>query len=310
MVDVFLKLMETPAAATLGTGAGAVAGGVGGALLSKQKDEQAKTADWLEPRLLSKEALIGFLTDPIKNKFEESALDLHKLMDDKRERAMRVTGDPATLPSFYPSAALAIPKSFMEGYRDADTMQGERIENDMNQRLEKARHEFETALSDEYAASRHKVSSAGEFIDGLAQWWNGDLEKSADGEANKALGVYLAAASLLGVGSHAAAKSLWEQRDPRYQKYKAMQDLMKQRQRHSTLPVYVTEEHIPAETMSKALAAPKIDAPEQGDDMPPTETKIGSLRTALVVAGGEAANGLGDAVTERLRKHAKRRRGR
>ena len=73
----------------------------------------AKSADWMEPRLLSKEALIGFLTDPIKNKFEESALDLHKLMDDKRERAMRVTGDPATLPSFYPSAALSIPKSFM-----------------------------------------------------------------------------------------------------------------------------------------------------------------------------------------------------
>ncbi len=270
-----------------------------------------KTADWLEPRLFSKQALISFLTDPIKNKFEESALDLHKLMDDKRERALRVTGDPATLPTFLPAAAMTVPQSFMEGYRDADKTQKTRLDDEMNQRLEKAKLEFETALKDEYAASSHKAASAGEFIDGLAQWWNQDLTKSADGELNKVLGMYLAAAGLLGVGSHAAVKSLWEQRDPRYQKYKAMQDLVKQRQRQSTLPVYVTEEHLPAETMAKALAQPQDELGiEHTEDtaVPGSSTKVGSLRNALVIAGGEAANDISDRVSERLRKRAKHTR--
>jgi len=57
---------------------------------------------------------------------------------------------------------------------------------------------------------------------------------------NKVLGAYLAAAGLLGVGSHMAAKSFIEKRDPRYQKLKAMREVIKHRQRTTPLPVLVS----------------------------------------------------------------------
>lgn len=270
-----------------------------------------KQADWVEPRLFSKQALLGFLTDPIKNKLEESALGIHQMLDEKKEHSTRVTGDPATLPTFYPAAAMTIPKSLMEGYREADKTQADRVRNEMDTRLQHARKEFDQALTDEYANTRQKASSAGELIDGLAKWWTGEMtfDKKADGEANKALGMYLAAASLLGMGSHAAAKSMWEKRDPRYQKYKAMQELVKQRQRHATLPVLVTEEHLPAENMSKALAAPQDQVGTEDSEMQPnTSTKIGSLRLALNVAGNEGANMAADAAVEHVRKRRKARK--
>jgi hypothetical protein len=205
-----------------------------------------KGAEWFEPKLLSKQALMGFLTEPIGNKLEDMSLDLKSKLDARTARGTRVTGDPSTLPTFYPAAALTAPKGFMDGYRAADKSQSDRLREEMDHRLEKARKEFETALSDEYASSRAKAASAGELIDGLAHWWT----KEADGEINQAMGMYLAAAGLLGVGSHAAVKGLWEKRDPRYQKLKAMKDLIKARQRHSPLPVLVTEEHLPAEHMA------------------------------------------------------------
>lgn len=271
-----------------------------------------KEASWIEPRLFSKQALLGFMTDPIKNKLEDAALGIHQLLDEKKEHGTRVTGDPSTLPTFYPAAAMTIPKSLMEGYREADKGQADRVRNEMDTRLQHARKEFDQALTDEYANTRHKASSAGELIDGLAKWWSGDLvfEKAADGEANKALGMYLAAASLLGMGSHAAAKSMWEKRDPRYQKYKAMQELVKQRQRNSTLPVLVTEEHLPAETMAKSLAEPQDDVGTEDNELPPnTSTKIGSIgRLALNVAGNEVANSAADAAVEHIRKRSKNRR--
>lgn len=214
-----------------------------------------KTAEWFEPKLLSKQALLGFLTEPIGNKLEEMSLDLRKNLDERKQRATRVTSDPSTLPTFYPAAALSVPKNFIEGYQAADRTQHDKMRLEMDQRLEKARKEFETALADEYSASRAKSASC--LIDGLAKLWTGELQvKEADGELNQLLGAYLAGAGVLGVGTHHVVKGLWEKRDPRYQRLKAMKDLIRQRQRHNPLPVLVTEEHIPAEALAHAEQPP------------------------------------------------------
>lgn len=211
-----------------------------------------KGAEWFEPHLLSKEALMGFVTDPLKNKYEDMMVNLRNSMNEKRLHGMRITSDPMTIPSFAPSVALSVPKSFVSGYQAADKAQAERLHGEMDQKLEKARQEFDNALKDEYSASHQKAASAGEFIDGLAQWWT----KQADGEINRALGLYLAAAGLLGAGGHAAAKSVWQKHDPRYQRLKAMQDMIKLRQRHTQLPVLVTEEHLPEEADETPLMGP------------------------------------------------------
>lgn len=260
-----------------------------------------KQADWFEPRLLSKEALLEFATEPIHNKLEDMMVNLRNTLGEKKLRGTRITSDPMTIPTFAPSVALSVPKSFVSGYQDADKAQSERLRGDMDHRLEKARQEFDNALKDEYAASHQKAASAGEFIDGLAQWW----VKQADGEMNKVLGMYLAAAGLLGVGGHAAAKSIWEKHDPRYQRLKAMQDMIKMRQRHTQLPVLVTEEHLPEEADETPLAAPpgQLGTESIADTVPNQTTKVGGLRNIVSYAGNEAISRTADHIGGKLAKH-------
>lgn len=249
-----------------------------------------KEAEWFEPHLLSKEALLEFATEPIYNKYEDMMVNLRNTLNEKKLRGTRVTSDPMTLPGFAPSVALSVPKSFVGGYQAADKQQADRLRGEMDQKLERARHEFDTALKDEYAASHQKAASAGELIDGLAQWW---LSKQADGEINKALGLYLAAAGLLGVGGHAAAKSIWEKHDPRYQRLKAMQDMIRTRQRHTQLPVLVTEEHLPSEDM----------LPEPSAAAPTPELKMANVKNIVNYAANEGAGRLVDHIGSRIAKH-------
>lgn len=198
-------------------------------------------AAWFEPRLFSKDALFGFLTDPVRRSLEDAKLELGHRAAVRHEGLTRVTSDPSTLPMHYPSMALAAPSSFLEGYQTADKEVQTKRKTEMDQKLEAAKKEFEDALQSEYTAGRNKSASAGEFIDGLAQ----TFVKSGAGELNRVLGAYLAAAGLLGVGSHLAAKSFVEKRDPRYQKLKAMREVIKHRQRSSPMPIMVS--HRPEE---------------------------------------------------------------
>ena len=57
--------------------------------------------------------------------------------------------------------------------------------------------------------------------------------------------MYLAVAALLGAGTHTAAKGWAEKRDPRYQKMKAMREVLKSRYRDRPLPIYFTPTEVP-----------------------------------------------------------------
>ena len=261
---------------------------------------------WYEPRMLSKEALFGAITDPIKNKVQETGLDIQRTLEEMKERGTRVTTDPATLPTYYPSVALATPHAFIRGYKETDKELNADEQQQLKDRVLKARQEFEQALSDEYRSSKTAgevdlldqmadayVKTAAEALGGakggpdkeyskkqlamgtavekehtpknsvakeIAKDHLGEIsdyytrlkrmEKGADGGINKALGMYLALASVLGVGSHMAAKRFVEKRDPRYQRAKAIKEMISHRQRQSPMPVYVTDEELPAGAMS------------------------------------------------------------
>ncbi len=210
-------------------------------------DLPATKEGWYDPRLRSKEAgLLSVVTDPLNETVEDTLTELKNKADTQKDKLTRVTSDPSTLPWFLPAAAMTVPSSTMQGYRAADTEQRARIQAVLQQRVDAAKKDFEQALHEEYAA-RRKVASAGELIDGLAQFH----VKRAEGEANQALGLYLALASLLASGSHMVAEEWVKKRDPRQQYASAVKELIKNRMRTSPPPIQVATE---------PMAAPKPEA--------------------------------------------------
>ncbi len=150
----------------------------------------------------------------------------------------KVTEEPSTLPWYYPKMTLDSVGGFRHGYQQADDDATAATHQDLDQKIEQARNEYEKALADEYRGRRSKhASTAGELIDGLA-------EKSASGELNTAVGTYGALASLLGAGAYQQAKQQTEDQDPRVMKMKAIRDLIRARMR-SHPPMLHLEPEVP-----------------------------------------------------------------
>lgn len=200
---------------------------------------------WVEDKMWSKEAgIFGALTDPIRYGAQDAKAELARIADESIGEGTRTTSDPKTLPWYYPAMAATVPHAFTSGYRKAETDAETSIKSEMAKRVESARMDFEKALEEEYRHSRRfkegsAVETPGELIDGLAQL---HIEKKAEGELNTAAGMYLALATLLGMGSYQLGKSWTEKNDPRYQRLKAMKDVIKQRMRQKPLPILVSSE--------------------------------------------------------------------
>lgn len=199
---------------------------------------------------VEKKALLGAITDPLHYKLQDLRTSLHQMADAKREELTRVTDEPSTLPWYYPSLALNLPKAFVSGYRRADEDHALRQHALMDAKLDEARKSFERALAEEYSESR-KAASAGAYVDGLAS----ALVKEGQGEANKALGVYLALATVLGLGTHTAARRWVERHDPQYQQAQAVKQLISQRTRGTPPPILISTAPAP-ETEDIADSAP------------------------------------------------------
>jgi hypothetical protein len=223
---------------------------------------KAGSCDWVEDRMWSKEAgIFGAMTEPLRHGAQDVKAEIARAADERLEEATRTTSDPSTLPWYYPAMAVTAPTAFSQGYRRATEDSESKTKREMTDKVEAARREFEAALEHEYRLSRQNQSAAppsnpGELIDALAQMH----VKSAEGELNTAAGMYLALASLLGMGSYQLGKTWAEKNDPRYQRVKAMKDVIKQRMRARPLPVLVSSEPLGGEeTAGSADAVPSVE---------------------------------------------------
>lgn len=196
-------------------------------------DEEERTGEKLSS-LRKRSGVFGEMLSPIGATVEGALAGTAQMIADKTREGRRTTSDPKTLITYYPRMAIAGPKAFHEGYtqaeEDADVLRAE----EMEQAIVKAREEYEKALSEEYAA-KHVAKTAGELIDGLAQ----HHVKSAQGEINQALGMYLALASILGYGAHTASSKWVKSRDPRQQKFKAVKEELRKKRMRQPAPVLV-----------------------------------------------------------------------
>jgi len=188
-----------------------------------------------------KAGALDALTRPLRETAEDLKMHASQRIDEEKERLTRTTSDPGTLPWYYPMMALTAPNAFAEGFRKAEKdIDAEELAR-INERLVKAKAEFEKALEEEYSqsgslkVSSARAQSAGEMIDGLAQMH----VKCAEGELNQILGTYLALAALLGQGAHMTAKEWAEKRDPKRQKLKLVREAVRQRMRSYMPPIRV-----------------------------------------------------------------------
>lgn len=185
------------------------------------------------------------IADAVLNPLQETAEDVRmrisRNIGEQKERFARTTSDPKTLPWYYPTMTLTAPNAFASGLQGAEEdLDAEELAR-VNERLTKAKTEFEQALASEYGTATHtkagsaRAASAGEIIDGLAKVH----VKSAEGELNQALGAYLSLAALLGQGAHMTAKEWAEKRDPNRQKIKLLREAIRQRMRTYMPPIRV-----------------------------------------------------------------------
>lgn len=197
-------------------------------------EEEAKAEKKKEDKSEKKGGILDEALAPIRMAGESALAEATQAISDRIREGRRVTTDPGTLVSYYPQMALSVPRAFQAGAEkaeeDADKLQAK----SMNVALEKARKEYEQALSAEYASHRG-VKTAGELIDGLAQYH----VKQGDGELNQLTGAYLALASLLGYGSHEASKAWVESRDPRRQKFEAVKEELRRKRMRQPAPILV-----------------------------------------------------------------------
>lgn len=173
----------------------------------------------------------GSWSDYLRDKYE----DLRKEFLLGKERLTTTTSDPSTLPWFAPAMATNLPSSFMRGYQDADSNVVAKKKKELDAQLDGAKAQFEQALAEEMQTGR-KIGSAGELIDGLA---TAHCKKAVfeEGDANKYLGYYLAAAALLGKGSDVVAYNLMKKYDPRRIEGKAMESAIRERMRNYPTPI-------------------------------------------------------------------------
>lgn len=217
---------------------------VGGGMPGREVviDLPAIKRGWYAPSLRSAQAVrlekaSGVVREalaPLGMLSESMLAEIAQTVSDKARAGQRVTSDPSTLTSYYPQMAIAAPKSFHEGYtraeKDADVLRLEALKKE----VDKARKEYERALSTEYA-TRGTAKTAGELIDGLAQ----HHVKCGDGELNQLTGAYLALATLLGYGSHEASKAWISSRDPRQQKFEAIKEELRKKRMRQPSPILV-----------------------------------------------------------------------
>ena len=221
-------------------------------------DLPATKLGWFEPRLRSKEAsILSPITVPLHHAMQDLQVGATNELEEQKDKLTRVTSNPGTLPWFYPAAALTVPNQFVSGFRNADKQLSKSLNNQMDEKVEQARREFETALHDEYVSSRPE-KTAGAIIDGLAQ----AHVKSADGELNQALGIYLSLAGLLGQGSYLAAKEWAEKRDPKQQYLSSMREAIKSRLRNNPPSVLVANDPIKAHELAPDMSAVQYEPPE------------------------------------------------
>lgn len=201
-----------------------------------------------------KAGVLDAIINPLHETAEDIKMRAYRSINEQKERLTRITSDPSTLPWYYPMMAMTAPNSFAAGFQKAEKdMDAEELAR-VNERLTKAKMEFERALSEEYnsassvKSSSVKAASAGELIDGLAKVH----VKSAEGELNQALGIYLAMASLLGQGANMTAKEWAEKRDPQRQKLKLVREAIRQRMRTYMPPVRIESGEPALSTLDEA----------------------------------------------------------
>jgi hypothetical protein len=249
--------------------------------------------DWVEDKMWSKEAgIFGALTEPIRYGAQDVKAELARMADERFQEATTPTSEPKTLPWYYPAMAATVPTAFTSGYRQADTDADAAVKAQMAEKVEAARQDFEKALEHEYRLSRQRkeaaapVATPGELIDGLAQI---HLIKESAGELNTAAGMYLALATLLGMGSYQVGKNWAEKNDPRYQRVKAMKDVIRQRMRSRPLPVLVSSEPLDAPDPVEPTELPKTAAAE--DEAPGIDKE--RLAGGALLAAGAPVTALG-----------------
>lgn len=216
-----------------------------------------KLASWMEPRLLSKEAV-----GPLRAALQNREVEYKAKAKEKMRRAFTASENPLTVPGFVPMAAIAAPEAFRKGFTQADADAAAARNEVLSIELEKAKQEFEEALNAEYRG--HKSASLGELVDGLAEA-SLQLSKEAQdeqGSGMKALNVYLGLAALLGYGAHRAAEDYTKKRNPGYQKQKLYRLALRQRMHDKGVPVLVDFNELPAAkeelNLTDALPAPEM----------------------------------------------------
>lgn len=168
------------------------------------------------------------------------AEDAYKNVQLEKARGMAPTEDPASLPWFYAAQVKALPKAFMAGYQDAEKGLMSGKAQQVEAQLAQAKAEFENALHAE--RGQRKISSCGEFLDGLADMYEKQAGVLEEGDLSKLLGYYLAAATAIHGGADAITYNWLAKRDPRRLQAKALESAIKRRARETPQPVVVLPE--------------------------------------------------------------------
>jgi hypothetical protein len=204
-----------------------------------------KAAAWVEPRLFSKQAV-----GPLRAMLQNTKVEAEARLKERKSKSFASTDNPMTVPGFAPMAAIAVPESFRKGFTQADADAAEVRNELLSAELEQAKQEFEQALGEEYQG--RKAASAGEWLDLLADRAVKQAE-SEQGTGQKWLNSYLAAAALLGYGSHRAAENFVSKRDPARQKHKMYRMALRQRMHDKGVPVMVDFNEMPASRVEEDL---------------------------------------------------------
>lgn len=196
----------------------------------------AKTGSFIDPILLSKEALLGAITDPLWAALQDKYVNAKSNIDRKTRHAMRSTDDPMTVPGFGLQVGTGVPSSFVGGFKQLEKdVKGDQSAN-IHAELADAKQEFEEALNAEATHQASAKDTPGQVIDRIVTELT---EKRADGEAARLLNTYMMGAGGVGYAAHHAVKGMVESRDPNRQKMKLTRRAIRQRMYDQGVPVLV-----------------------------------------------------------------------
>jgi len=195
-----------------------------------------------------KKALLGPIIEPIQALLQSARHTVPMNARLALQGPTAVTADPTTLPGYGAQASGAVASGFQEGVGHATEDMKKDIHGKLDTELAQAKTEFEAAMASETAGAK-EAGELGRLLDKAA------AEKSAEGELNKLLNLYLAAAGLVGAAGHAAGRSAVAGRLPEYARAKAIKDLARQRTQEA--PVLIAPQ--------KELA---LDEPDAGEEEP------------------------------------------